>query len=348
MKILHVINSMEIGGAQRLLSELLPFQSEKEDVTLLVFKRLNNEFEKKIIEAGIPIISLDENNFYNPAIIIRMRRILRNFSIIHVHLFPSLYLAATAAVGLDVKLVYTEHSTSNSRRNKPVLRPIERYIYRRYSRIISISQQTQEALAAWIGEDSGRFVVINNGVNLQCFTSQTKPVIPDSIIMVSRFAPSKDQETLIRALTRLDTRVILRLVGDGETLGRCMLLAIEEGVSDRIEFLGSRQDIPELVAESYIGVQSSNWEGFGLTAVELMAAGKPVIASDVDGLKQIVEGAGEIFHKGNFEELAHKISRLLDNKDYYNIVAQKCKERSKLYDINKMAQSYINLYYELQ
>lgn len=344
MRVLHVISSLEIGGAQRLLSELLPIQSQHADVSLLVYERLNNDFEEKIVGANIPILSLNEHNFYNPKIILRLRKFFKDFDVVHAHLFPTLYWASLASVGLKVKLVYTEHSTTNSRRGKWYFNPIERFIYSKYNRIISISQQTQEALQKWLKSKDERFKVINNGVNIETFRNVHSSVIPKSIIMISRFAMSKDQETLIRAMKFVDSEVILRLVGDGETINRCKEIAVSEGVKDRVQFLGNRSDIADLIAESYIGVQSSNWEGFGLTAVELMAGGKPVIASDVDGLKQIVDGAGILFPKGNDVLLGKAINKLINNRDYYNEVSAKCNDRSLNYDISRTSEKYIELY----
>lgn len=347
MRILHVIASLEIGGAQRLLVDLLPLQANSEKVDLLVYEQVHNNFERTIEQAGIRIICLNEHNFHNPTIVLRLKKIFKEYDLVHAHLFPTIYWTSLAARGTNVKIVYTEHSTSNSRRDKWYFRPIERFMYSRFDRIISISQQTQDALTSWLRQCDERFVVINNGVNTQKFASVTSSVIPKSLIMVSRFASSKDQETAIRAMKQMDNEVILYLVGDGENRARCETLAKELGVSERVSFLGPRSDVPELVASSYIGIQSSNWEGFGLTAVELMAAGKPVIASDVDGLKQVVEGAGLIFKHGDSEDLAVKISLLLNNCDYYDVVSKKCIERSLLYDIKAMVKKYNDIYYEL-
>lgn len=347
MRILHVIASLEVGGAQRLLVDLLPLQATSENIDLLVYKRVNNDFEKAIEQAGIRIICMNEHNFHNPSIVFSLRKIFKKYDLVHAHLFPTIYWASLAARSLKVKLIYTEHSTSNSRRNKWYFRPIERFMYSRYDRIISISQQTQNALVSWLKQSDERFVVINNGIDTQKFASVISSVIPKSLIMVSRFVSSKDQETVIRAMQHVDKETSLRFVGDGENRKHCEKLANDLGVSDRIQFLGSRHDIPELIVSSYIGIQSSNWEGFGLTAVELMAARKPVIASNVDGLKQVVEGAGLIFRHGDSGDLATKISLLLNDIDYYDAVSQKCFERSLLYDIKVMAKKYNDIYYEL-
>ncbi len=348
MKLLHIISSLEIGGAQRLLADLLPIQRQKGfEVELLVSTQVENVFAEKIKRAGINIISLDCNNIYSISNIIRLRKIIKSYDIVHVHLFPSLYWTAIASIGLKVKIVYTEHSTSNRRREKSYFRPIEKLMYKQYDKIISISSQTENALQKWLQSSDKRFVVIENGIDISSFSAVRRPVIPKSLIMVSRFAASKDQETLIRSMKYLDKDIVLQLVGDGDNLEYCRSIAKNEGVSDRVMFLGTRSDVAELIAEAYIGIQSSKWEGFGLTAVEIMAAGKPIIVSDVDGLKQVVEGAGEIFHKGDARELALKISRLLEDKSYYEATAAKCKCRAACYDIELMAGKYENLYYEL-
>lgn len=347
MKVLHVISSLEIGGAQRLLSDLLPIQKQQGlDVSLLVLKREDNAFSQKVIGAGVPIISLDVKSFRNPFIAFKVRDIIKDYDVVHAHLVHSLYICSLAARGLKTKLVYTEHSTSNNRRGKSYVRPIEKYIYGRYSKLISISQQTQDALQEWLQSKDERFVVINNGVDTKAFASIHRDVNPNSLIMVSRFASSKDQETVIRAMKLIAKDVTLRLVGDGENLDHCRQVARECGVEDRVQFLGARADVANLVAESYIGIQSSNWEGFGLTAVEIMACGKPVVATDVDGLKQVVEGAGEVFKKGNETELAARVNYILSDKEYYNRLSSRCIERAMSYDIQQMANKYLKIYYE--
>lgn len=345
MKVLHVISSLEIGGAQRLLSDLIPIQKQQGiDVSLLVLKTENNAFSQKVAEAGVPIISLDVKSFRNPFLAFKVRSIIKDYDVVHAHLVHSLYICSLAARGLKTKLVYTEHSTSNNRRGKSYVRPIEKYIYGRYSKLISISQQTQDALQMWLQSKDERFVVINNGVDTKSFASIHREVIPKSLIMVSRFASSKDQETVIRAMKLIDKDATLSLVGDGENLEHCKQVAKECGVEDRVQFLGARADVANLVAESYIGIQSSNWEGFGLTAVEIMACGKPVIATNVDGLKQVVEGAGELFPVGDENALAGIINHLLADKQYYNRVSEMCRERAQQFDISKMVYAYITLY----
>ena len=245
MKVLHVISSLEIGGAQRLLSDLLPIQKEQGiDVSLLVNEYVDNALSRKVEESGIPIISLEQKNYKSLRNIPAIRRVIRNYDIVHVHLFPSLYWVALASIGLKrPRLVWTEHSTSNQRRNKWYFRPIEKWIYSRYHAIISISEQTQEALQQWLQRKDEQFYTVNNGIDIAAFTNVSASIHKNRLIMVSRFVPAKDQETVIRAMKYIKKEAIIRFVGDGETLSRCQVLSKEEGVADRIEYMGSRSDI---------------------------------------------------------------------------------------------------------
>lgn len=348
MRVLHVISSLEIGGAQRLLSDLLPIQKQQGiDVSLLVLKSEDNAFSKKVADAGVPIISLDVKSFRNPFLAFKVRKVIRQYDVVHAHLVHALYICSLAARGLKTKMVYTEHSTSNNRRGKTFMRPIEKFIYGRYDKLISISQQTQDALQDWLQSNDERFVVINNGVDTKGFANIHKEVIPKSLIMVSRFASSKDQETVIRAMKELDDDVTLRLVGDGENLEHCKQVARECGVEDHVQFLGARADVAELVAESYIGIQSSNWEGFGLTAVEMMACGKPVIATKVDGLMQVVEGAGELFSVGDYKDLARIVNRILNSQTLYEEMSRQSRVRAAEFCITQTAQKYTKVYKSL-
>ena len=92
---------------------------------------------------------------------------------------------------------------------------------------------------------------------------------------------------------------------------------------------------------------SSHWEGFGLVAVEGMASGRPFVASDVDGLHDIVGGAGEVFPAGDDKALATKIQWLCEHPDVYRDVATRCQQAAHRYDISITAEKYLDLYRSL-
>ena len=145
-------------------------------------------------------------------------------------------------------------------------------------------------------------------------------------------------------MTLLSERVKLLLVGDGEMINESKNLVSELQLQDRVVFLGNRYDIPELINYCDVAILSSENEGFGLAIVEGMASRKPVIASDILGIKEIVKDYGLLFKKGNEEELAFQINRLMEEDDFYKETAEKCFFRANEFDINKMVERYIEIY----
>lgn len=347
MKVLHINSTLGIGGAERLISEMLPLMNKKIEVALLVNQDENNAFSQKLKKEGVTIYSLNSPKIYSPFNIFKLIKWLKEYDIIHVHLFPSLYWVAFANVFCKKPIIYTEHSTYNKRRSKRFMRPIERLIYGKYRRIISISTLTERNLKNWlcVGDADNRFVTINNGINVNDFKAAPKErIYPFTLIMVARFVPAKDQATIIRSLKYLSDDIHLLLVGDGGRMEECKMLSIELGVKERVHFVGIQSDIPSWIGRADVGIQSSFWEGFGLTSVEMMAGGIPVIATDVDGLKQVVEGAGILFPVGDERALANIILDLRYDKEYYQKVASRCRIRAEQYDINNMVESYLKVY----
>lgn len=359
MKILHVINDLTLGGAQRLLSDLARLLATDREVEIgiaTLYDSGDSPLLKGIQEnPAITLHELRSTSRFNYKTLSSLRRISKGYDIIHAHLFPSGYLTALANPGK--KLVYTEHSTHNRRRDKRFLRPVERFIYSRYSAVTAISDPVKEALNRWIDSEktSRKTTTIFNGVDLRRFEKIEKKSPRDlfgrdgkPLLMISRFTTSKDHESLIKALSLVDDReMFLAFAGEGDTMERMKNLASECGVADRCLFLGNRDDIPDLVGASYIGIQASHWEGFGLTAVEMMAGGLPVVASDVPGLRDVVESAGLLYKAGDPESLAKAINVLAADTDLYQQTRQNCLERAKKYDIGTTARQYLTLYRSL-
>lgn len=355
MKILHVIPTMETGGAQKLLLDLLElWKKEDHEIKLVIFKKTNAKFEKEIEEKGIDIEYINTGTRSLNSIL-KLRKYLKWTDVAHAHLFPTNYFMALANKGINKPIFYTEHSTHNKRRNHKFLRPLETFIYRQFTKIICISEATKNNLNVWLQDKktSQNIIVIENGVALDRFEkAETKNPVDIygkegwPIIMISRFDSAKDQATLVKSLPYISGagKAFVVLVGDGPTKTNIEKLAQDLGVAGKVIFLGFRNDIPQLIKASKIGVQSSNWEGFGLTAVEMMAGGLPVIASDVEGLKEVVEPYGLLFRHKDYQDLALKINSLIENSHLYEDLKNKSKVGASKYSIRTMADKYMEIY----
>lgn len=356
MKILHVITSLYTGGAEHLLVDLLPLLKDggKNQVDLLLINGVETSFKKLIQQKGINVYSLSTtNDVYNPRNILRMRKYLQDYDIIHTHNTAcQLYVPiARLLTTSSAMLVTTEHSSSNRRRTRKWMKPIDRWMYTQYKAIICIADRPRQNLEAYIGEKQSLFT-INNGVDIQRFVRPIKDIHGQNefvITMVAGIRAEKDHETLLKSLTHLPDCYRLQIVGGGERENREQVKSICHGLGldNRVDFMGVRQDIPDILEKSDIIVLSSHWEGLSLSSIEGMASGRPFIASDVDGLREIVGGAGVLFPHGDDKELATQIQHLCEHPDEYQNVAQRCQERARQYDISVMADNYLKLYRDL-
>lgn len=358
MRVLQVINSLHSGGAEKLVTDLcISYLKQGVEVELALLSGKKTVFMERLltISPDLKIHALGApKDLYNPIHILRIRRLLKHYQIIHVHLFPAFYWVGFASFlgKKNANLFYTEHNTTNRRRDHPILKHIDKIIYKRYNKIVSISDAVHHNLRQHLGKLKDLVFQINNGIDLNEISS-AKPYSKTELgfneastllLQVSSFTAQKDQKTLIRSMVELPKRVHLILVGEGPLREEHEELATSLHLSDRIHFFGLRNDVPQLLKTADVVILSSNFEGLSLSCVEGLASGKPFIASDVPGLTEVVSGYGILFPNGDHKSLASNITQLITNEDYCTEVVARCKERSKQFDINDMVKGYLKLY----
>jgi glycosyltransferase involved in cell wall biosynthesis len=362
MKILFVINSLGTGGAEKLLLDTLPLYKERGiEADLLLLWDNDCMFTQQLRNLNCCKIFVLKKSpsikvIYNPLSIFKIAKILKDYDLAHVHLFPSQYFVVLAnkSNGNKTKLIYTEHNSNNRRLENSLYGTFDKYFYKSYDTIVCISQEIKGILLKHTKLPLDKFHLIENGVNLESINKAialTKDKIDptlnstDIIVMqVAGFRSQKDQYTLIKAMALLPKYYKLVLVGDGVLKKDCETLVSELKLQKRILFLGARMDIPQLLKTTDIVVLSSKFEGLSLSSIEGMASGKPFIASGVSGLQEVVKGAGVLFPVGEEKQLASEISKLIDNPELYASVANACQKRAKEYDIKVMVEKHVTLY----
>lgn len=354
MKVLQIINSLATGGAERLITESIPLYQEKgiQMELLCLNNKLTPFWENLEKKSNTKIIGLTSGSVYNPLLIFKIIPYLKKYDLVHAHLFPTLYWVVLAKwISFSkTKIVYTEHSTNNRRRDKKLFKFLDKFIYSRLVYIGCISEATKANLIQYLDYKKSNISVIFNGINLKYFDIKRINNYLDfnhsdfKLIQISSFTNQKDQPTLIKSMTLLPDNFKLILVGDGPLRKDNEDLVNAFNLENRVFFLGIRNDIVNLVKFSDVCILSSNYEGFGLAILEGMACGKPSIASNIDGVKEIIANYGLLFQQGNSKELAELILKLHDDHAFYNQIAKQCLERAKHFDIHKMVNSYINVY----
>lgn len=353
MKIIHVINSLGGGGAESLLIEIATLQKQlRHDVAIITLNNYDDKHSLKAQVNNIQVINLDtlSRSFL---CIPRLRKQFKqlNPDIIHTHLFPTQYHVALATIGLNYKLITTEHATHNKRIDNRLFYLIEKQIYSKYNHIITISKKTYLRYTTYLPNLKNKISLIENGVNLNKFKPQeiNKSYLNTAsnkfiVTMIARFQYPKDQTTLIQAIALLPDNFELVLVGQGELLEKNQTLTQKLNITNRVYFLGFRNDITNIINASDVIVLSSHWEGLSMSLVEAMACKKPVIGSNVIGVNNILDGYGVLFEQGDYTTLAEQIKNLHDNQEYYHAVAEKCYQRAQDFDINITVKKYLELY----
>lgn len=360
MKVLHIINSLAMGGAEKLIAETVPLFGEKGIAAeVLLLNGKNTPLKKELIEKGIIIHSLGEGSVYNPTYIFKIIPFLKRFDIVHVHLFPAQYFAAAAKLlsGAKFKMVFTEHSTTNRRIENPAFKLPEKMIYAQYNKIIAITDGVKNVLQQHISLPDSKIEVIENGIDtkkifdaLPLSRKELSPELQEKdilLLQVSGFRVGKDQATAIKALQHLPGNVKLLLAGDGVTKPDHKILVTKLGLEKRVLFLGIRNDIPQLLKSCDMVLLSSHYEGLSLASLEGMASGRPFIGSDVPGIHDLVHGYGILFPDGDEKQLAAEIRSLLNDTQQRNAVGERCIRRAQDYDIHKMVDKTVDLYNNL-
>ena len=362
MRILQVITSLDMGGAETLVVNLIPrLQVLGNTVDLCVFNGtetpLTHRLKKESPQTKVYALG---HGVYNPLYIFKLVKIMKNYDIVHTHNSSPQLFVAIASLFSRTDIVSTEHNTSNRKRNWKWYRPIESWMYGRYNHVICISKIAEEKLreymgGEWLVESSNRYksiTTINNGIDVNAISEAVpcKELLGlkenrKSILMVAGFRKQKNQDTIIRALTLLDKEKFeVWFAGIGERMEEVKQLALSLGINDRVRFLGLRTDIPRVLRAADVIVMSSHWEGLSLSNVEGMSAHKPFIASDVNGLKEVTKGYGILFPHEDAKALAEEIKRLASDETYYNEIAERCYNRALEFDISNTVSGYADVY----
>lgn len=355
MKILQIITSMRIGGAEKLVAEMVPrMQNAGHQVDILLFDGTNTPLKEQLEKEGINVYHLAVGkSVYNPLFIFQLIAYLKKYDIIHTHNTACQLFVAIASLFIFKRelprLITTEHSTNNRRRKWAFYKYIDCWMYQRYNHVVAISEIAKDKLHTYLNRSSIHIHVIPNGINLQAFQQDYSLSLkqhPDDVIltMVAGFRKGKDQMTLIKAMKELPNHFHLYLVGDG-ILKNDHEQAVESlSLQNRVHFLGIRNDIPAILKASDIVLMSSEYEGLSLSNIEGMASGKPFLASNVDGLREITKDAGILFPLGNIDILKKEILLLMTNNKHYMEVCKRCQQKASLYNINNTITNYLKIY----
>lgn len=351
-KVFQVVSNIGGGGAEvlaRTLNEHLNAEGVDSTLVCLTSSQWQETRENEI--------SFKQSSALSISSLWRLRRVINSCDdddiVVHGHLVHALYLLPIALAFTGVKLVFTEHSTSNRRRRYPFLALIESLFYRRYERIVCISNAVRETLSEWLGTriTDRKLVIIHNGSRSfeacnRCSTKSSKL----SLLFVGRLAKVKGADTAIDAYSLLGNDFgELYVVGSGPLMGELRTKSIDLGLSDQVVFSGWVDEVELFFRSADIFVHPAREEGFGLAVVEALSAGLPVVCSDVGGLREVTKGCDSVFlcrpnQPREFAAAISKVKRMLDAGYDFSGPAM---AHARQYSLEKMLQEHIKLYTDI-
>ncbi len=331
-RILQLTGSFHQGG------------SERQAVTLASMLRADGEFEIHLAalsgegplrsdatKAGfVDIPEFPLTSFYDLKFLRQVKKCAKylrenKIELIHTHDFYTnvFGMAAATYAGLNAR-VASKRETDGMRSKAQDI--VEGIAFGRARAIVANSTAVKEYLVAR-GIAEAKINVIYNGLDVDKFANAAAHGVrelidfPSDVSIVTLVAnlrhDVKNVPMLLRAAKRLgDTKAHFVIAGEGELMNHLKAQAVDLGITERIHFIGRCTDVPSLLAASDICVLTSKAEGFSNSILEYMAAGKPVVATNVGGAAEVITdgSTGYIVESDDDATLAERLSQLIENK----------------------------------
>ncbi len=359
LRVAHVISTPTgVGGAERFLSDLLSHGTHPRQTTTVLNPFALEPDDPRAHELYAPA-SYEACRATTwrelPAVRRWLSERLERFDphIVHAHLFHASVLVASLRRCGQARLLLShqhgDHFLATGARFEELL---DRLAGRRFDHVVGCSQSVEDFLLYRYGYAPARVSHVHNGWSGAPLQRHPDPARHD-VICVARLRAQKNHATLIDALARVRAEVPdvrLLLVGDGAEREAVRAHARRSGLDGSVELLGSVEDVWPLLAQAHVFVLPSRYEPLGIAVLEAMAAGLPVVASAVGGLREIVQDGitGYLVPPGDAGALADRVTRLLQDTDLATEMGRRGRETAANYRIERAVERYERLYERLQ
>lgn len=363
MRIVFFIGHLAVGGKERRFLELLTYLKRKGDYDILVlfahheihfpeFYNLNIPY--KLISKGRKKIGLSR--------FIELYKICKQYNpdIIHIWGQMQTFYALPVVIGQQIPLVNSQITSAPAKHKRSLTFKLINWLNFHYSKVILANSK---AGLASVSPPEGKRKVIYNGINLNRFKNLPDPgqvkkeygiTTPYTVVMVASYSPTKDYSLFFRVaqvVTNLRNDITFLGVGGNQfrysNYNRLVELSAQ---NDKILFKGMVREVEALVNCCSIGVLFSvDGEGFSNSIMEYMALGKPVIANNAGGTKELVRHNenGYLIGKESAEEIAELIIGLIDDQEKYKLFSATSRRIiEESFSIEKMGKAFEQVYNE--
>ena len=378
LKVVHVINGLGTGGAERSLAEMLPFLRDRgiDSIVVTLYERPEG-VEARVRERGFDVRRLRSSTPWGRAR--ELRGLLRSErpDVVHTTIFESSLAGRLGAAGTGVpvltSLVNVLYSGGrlrdpNVRRWKlEAARFVDAWTARHLTaRFHAITQAVKDAAVETMRIDPGLVTVIWRGRDPERLgrpsderraRARARLELPDDaevVVNVGRREHQKGQHVLLEAAATLcadrPNAVVLVAGREGHASAPLQRRRRALGLEERVRFLGHRDDLPDVLAAADVFAFPSLWEGLGGSLIEAMALGLPIVASDVPAIREVVDVGRNalLVPPGDAPALAGRLADLLDDRERSRELGRVSRRRfEEHFTLARSAERMIELYGDL-
>lgn len=342
MRVLHFLDTTNRGGAEFQVLDICR-NAHLFGLQLTFVTAQGGALEEDFRKSGADFFRLNRRFPIDLKLVSDLRKILRRREIQIVHGYQAveglhLYLAAKNLPHVK-KVLSFQGGTCYDWKNRQTLR----FLIPRMDANVVVSESLKKLHGEIDKFETSNFSVIHNGADRKRLQPGANDLrkelkISDKVLLIGMVGnfyrePRKDQMTLCQALPKVFAElpnvhcVFAGKIENGaeEKFALCRKFCLENGISERVHFLGARSDIPDILKALDVFVLSSLREGLPVAVSEAMLARLPLILSDIEPLLEVSNGGkcAEIFQVGNVTELSEKLLKLLKNKELRDSLAKR-------------------------
>ena len=363
-KIGFVIWSLGLGGAERVIMQLATGVDRDRFEPIILCLNDKGAFSDEMEEQGVRVHAFNKKGALDFKMLINMIKFIRseNISILHTHLWGANVWGRLAGFMTHIPVIITEHNVDVWK--KGLHRIIDISLSPLSSKVITVSDEVKKFYINW-GLPAKKIVTVYNGVDVNTFS---KPIdvsdlrksysINENDIVIGwlgRMVPAKDLQTLLRAFKKTVSKAEyshakLMLVGDGPDKEEIEALGVELGLTDSIIYAGFQKKVLEFYHLMDLVVLSSTREGHPIVALEAMACARPMVATSVGGVPELVQDGitGHIVAPKDPDAFSEALEKLLNSSEErkkQGLAAQQL-IRDK-YSVDVMIKKHEELYLEV-
>jgi glycosyltransferase involved in cell wall biosynthesis len=364
MKVLHLISSAGMYGAEVMLLNLTrSLAANNCEIVVGVFQNRQNrkpELAEQLKSEGIPVELIPCDGQVDLTAIRRISHltIARRINLVHSHGYKADVYSFLASRFSSTPIVATAHNWTGKSEGPSIYNKLDRLVLRWFCRVAAVSDGVARKLLD-SGVRSHKIVRIPNGVDLAGFEASTpmdREVRSGSVAVVGvvgRLVKEKGCDSFLRAAADVlphfpGTKFLF--IGDGPERNSLELLARDLSIQEKVIFLGHSSDMPRIYASLDFCVLPSLLEGMPMTILEAMAAGKPIIATRVGEIPNMLDTDvnGLLVAPGSVAELSAAMIRLLGDPSLRSRLGENGRRKAfESFSAEVMARAYIALYDEI-